>query len=108
MPECRPISPRADRAGLNIMKYVYILLSWKDRKFYVGSTNNLKQRINQHTSGTVFSTKSRLPVKLVYYEAFSSPTDAIREEKFLKTGKGRERLKELLKNIKSLEEWPSG
>jgi len=35
---------------------------------------------------------------LIYYEVFISKKDAVMEEKFLKTGRGRERLKFLLKN----------
>lgn len=80
------------------MFYVYVLLSKKDKKLYIGSTSNLKRRVLQHSSGLVDSTKSRLPIKIIYYEGFVSKTDCLREELFLKSGKGRERLKELLKN----------
>jgi putative endonuclease len=80
------------------MFYVYILLSKKDNNLYIGSTFNLKQRIFQHHNGLVDSTKNRLPVKIIYYEGFISKTDCLREELFLKSGKGRGRLKELLKN----------
>lgn len=82
------------------MYYVYILLSQKDHKLYIGFSNNIKERIKKHFSGQVQSTKSRLPLKLIYYESFVSKTDALREELFLKSGKGRERLKELLINSK--------
>lgn len=89
------------------MYYVYILFSKKDNKLYIGSTGNLKQRICQHKRGLVDATKYRLPVKMIYCEIFISKKDSLREERFLKSGKGRERLKELLKNIKSgsVAEW---
>ena len=96
------MSPNATRLGRGqiYMYYIYILISNKDHKYYVGYTHNLKLRLEQHKAGKVLSTKSRLPVKLVYYEAFSNKTDALREELFLKTGKGRERLDYLLKETK--------
>ena len=33
------------------MNYPYVLLSGKDGKFYIGSTNDLRQRLNQHNKG---------------------------------------------------------
>jgi len=61
---------------IKAMNYVYILLSGKDGKFYTGSTKDLKRRINEHNSGRVDSTKDRLPMKLIYYEACIDEIDA--------------------------------
>lgn len=66
------------------MVYVYILKSKKDNNLYVGSTNNLERRINEHNTGLIFSTKSRIPFELVYYEAYKSENDARKREKNLK------------------------
>jgi len=66
------------------MYYVYILKSKKDRNLYIGSTNDLKRRFWAHNSGKVFSTKSREPFDLVYYEAFRSGRVARRRERSLK------------------------
>jgi putative endonuclease len=77
------------------MYYVYILFSTKLNKKYIGSTSDLKERIKRHNLGRSNFTSKGAPWKLLYYEAFVSKEDAIREEKFLKTGKGRERLKYL-------------
>ena len=63
--------------------YVYVLQSEKDKRFYVGYTSNLKERINQHNSGSVKSTKDRRPLKLIYYEACINQTDALNKEKYL-------------------------
>ena len=63
---------------------------------YKGSCNDLKKRIKDHNYGKVRSTKKNKPWKLIYYEGFEKKLDALREEKFLKSGKGRERLKYLL------------
>ncbi len=66
------------------MFYVYILKSKKDGKLYIGWTDKLEQRINEHNKGLVFSTKSRIPFELVYYEAYKSESDARERERNLK------------------------
>jgi len=48
--------------------YVYILLSEKDGKFYIGSTNDLRRRVKEHQSGKNVSTAKRLPIGLIYFE----------------------------------------
>ncbi len=78
------------------MHYVYILQN-TEGKLYKGYTSDLKKRIKEHNSGKIRSTKKQLPWKLIYYEAFISKTAARKEELFLKSGKGRERVKFLLK-----------
>ena len=75
------------------MNIVYVLRSDVDNKRYIGLTNNLERRINQHNSGKVKSTKSRIPFKLIYFEEFESRSEAALREKFFKTGCGREFLK---------------
>ncbi|EKE11002.1 MAG: hypothetical protein ACD_15C00160G0001 [uncultured bacterium] len=78
------------------MHYVYILYSKKLNKFYVGATSDLKRRVSEHNIGASQFTSAGVPWELAYYEAFLKKKDAIREENFLKTGKGRERRKYLL------------
>jgi putative endonuclease len=80
------------------MYYVYILRSIKDGKLYIGKTRNLRDRFNKHEQGQVTATKNRLPVQLVFYEAFVNKTDAGREELFYKSGFGREALQSKLLN----------
>ena len=77
------------------MYYVYILKSQITGKLYKGSCQDLKIRVKYHNAGKVKSTKSGKPWKLIYYEAFENKTDALREELFLKSGKGYERVKYL-------------
>jgi putative endonuclease len=81
------------------MYYVYILYSKKLNNKYVGSTSDLKERIKRHNSGRSDFTSKGIPWKLIYYEAFISKADALKEESFLKTGKGRERIKLLFNKI---------
>lgn len=66
------------------MFYTYILKSLADGELYTGSTNDLRKRLGEHNSGKVFSTKLRMPLKLIYYEAYSCESDARKREKNLK------------------------
>jgi len=73
---------------------VYILYSKEHNKYYIGYTSNLIERYKSHnylaTKG--FTIKYR-PWKVIYVDFFNNKTEAIRREKFLKSGKGREFLK---------------
>lgn len=66
------------------MFYVYVLKSKKDNRLYIGYTNNLERRIQEHKQKINFSTAKRGPFFLVYYEAFNSQEDATTREKQLK------------------------
>ncbi len=76
--------------------YTYVLYSERDRKFYIGWTDDLISRVKQHNKGLVSATKNSRPLKLVYYEACLSKENAINREKSLKTGFGRKFLKSRL------------
>ena len=71
------------------MYYTYVLRSKKDGELYIGWTPDLKTRIRTHIKGGVESTKNRLPIELIYYEACLIKNKAITREKQLKTGFGR-------------------
>ncbi len=75
---------------------VYVLKSEHDLKRYIGVTNNLKERIFEHQSGLVKSTKNRRPLRLVYTEEYENKSEALAREKFFKSGQGREYLKTVL------------
>lgn len=81
--------------------YVYVLLSLKDNRFYVGYTEDLVVRFHEHILGHVSSTKYRLPLKLIHYEAYIDKSDAKAREVFLKSGFGREQLRLSLKKTLS-------
>ena len=88
------------------MHYVYILLSKKDDKLYIGYTNNLKERMEKHNAGKVQSTKNRTPFSLIYYEAYLDESDARTKEKFFKTGWGRNYInKNLKQTLKKAKVW---
>lgn len=81
------------------MYYVYILHSTKDSGLYIGYTTDLKRRLPEHKNGTSKSTKYRIPVQLIHYEAFREIADAKAREKYLKSGYGREQLRNQLKHL---------
>jgi putative endonuclease len=85
------------------MFYTYVLLSEKDKEFYVGFTNDLKRRLDEHERGMVGSTAQRRPLKLIYYEACLNENDAIKREKYFKTGFGRRFLRNRMKTYIELE-----
>jgi putative endonuclease len=78
--------------------YVYLLVSEFDKSWYIGYSNNLLNRINQHNSGESYYTRRKMPWKLLYYEVSLNKYDAIAREKYLKTGMGRRFLKNRLKH----------
>ena len=82
---------RAIYTLLSLMKfyYVYILANQKDRHFYAGFSTDLVKGIKEHNDGKIHSTKSKLPWKIIYYEAFLNKYDARRREKYLKSTKGK-------------------
>ena len=65
--------------------FVYILISEKDHKLYVGCTNNLQVRLNEHNNGSVGATKNRRPLVIIYSEKFEDADSAYRREKYLKS-----------------------
>ena len=75
-----------------------MLESQKNYRNYIGCTSDLKRRFDEHNSGLGGKyTKDNRPFCLVYYEAYVAKKDAMRAEKFYKTGNGREVLKGKLK-----------
>ena len=81
------------------MYYVYILYSEKDGGLYIGYTTDLKRRFIEHEKGLSKSTKHRIPVRLIHYEAFTENVDARAREKYLKSGYGRDQLRSQLKTL---------
>lgn len=75
------------------MHYVYVLQSDQDNNLYVGCTNNLVKRVNQHNKGLNKSTKHRKPFNLIYYEKYYSKGVAFKREKYFKTAQGKRELK---------------
>ncbi|MAZ30230.1 excinuclease ABC subunit C [bacterium] len=81
------------------MHYVYILQSESDGELYVGCTNDIQRRVEEHNTKKVQSTKNRTPLHLIHYEAFLDKYDAFERECFLKTGWGKRFIRRNLKNF---------
>jgi putative endonuclease len=82
------------------MHYVYALQSLVNKNWlYVGVTDDLRQRLDEHSRGKVYSTSRYLPLRLVYYEAYLSKGDAVKRECQLKhNSQQKEQLKFRLVN----------
>lgn len=83
------------------MYYTYVLFIEDDsngKKFYVGATGNLQERLLRHKNKGVETTKKFNKITLVYYEACRNKTDALKREIQLKTGFGRGYIKKRLEN----------
>lgn len=81
------------------MFFVYLLQSRKDQSFYMGCTNDLRRRLEQHNQRESYHTRKYAPWWLIYFEGYFSRQDAYRREKALKLhAQGLRRLKERLRN----------
>ncbi|MCC6690670.1 MAG: GIY-YIG nuclease family protein [Bacteroidia bacterium] len=66
------------------MFFVYVLESLKDSTTYIGFTEDVEKRLDQHNSGQTRSLKKKLPLRLVYVEEYESKTEARKRELKLK------------------------
>lgn len=67
------------------MYSVYILLSKKDGKLYVGCTSDINERVCRHNNGGVDATKNRRPLELIYNEEHIDKSEAFSRERFFKS-----------------------
>jgi putative endonuclease len=89
------------------MYYVYVIYSSSYNNYYTGSTENLENRLKEHNSGKCKYTSGRMPWRLIYKEEHPTRSEAMKREKFLKSGQGRKLLKDILSNS-SKESGPPG
>jgi putative endonuclease len=69
--------------------YVYLIESESTPgRRYVGSSSNLKRRMDQHNSGRSLHTRKYMPWRLATYLAFSARMQADEFERYLKSGSG--------------------
>ena len=74
---------------------VYAIQSEVDSRIYVGFTGNIENRLKWHEQGKTRSTKGFRPWKLIYTENVKDRVTARKREVYLKSGCGKEFLKEL-------------
>ena len=73
--------------------YVYVLRSDKFDRNYTGFTTNIETRLKQHNSGKTISTRPYKPWRVLFFESYSNKKEALSREKYLKSGIGREYVK---------------
>ena len=67
--------------------YVYMMTNKNDNVIYTGITSDLKRRVYEHKEKLINGfTKKYNITKLVYYEVFEDPENAILREKQIKAG----------------------
>ncbi len=76
--------------------FVYAIKSTHRNYIYVGLTDNPERRMIQHNKGYNKTTKPYAPFLLIYLEKVGSREDARKREKYLKSGVGKEFLKEMI------------
>ena len=73
--------------------FVYVLRSQSTGRRYVGQTDDLDRRVVEHNDSTTnpakFTSRQRGPWQVVYSEEYSTRADAMRRERWLKSGIGR-------------------
>ena len=76
------------------MFHAYILKSEASGKLYKGHTENLERRLREHNDKLLgrkrYTRKDPGPWLLVYSEPFDTRSEAMKREKWFKTGQGRE------------------
>ena len=82
------------------MFYIYVIKSLKG-KIYTGHTGDLKKRLSEHNSGLCKSTKIDKDWRLIYSEEYKSRSEAMKREKWLKTGAGRDFIKNIIRGVES-------
>ncbi|MFI5195617.1 MAG: GIY-YIG nuclease family protein [Chitinophagales bacterium] len=78
------------------MYYTYVIYSLSRTYIYVGITSDIKRRFAEHQNGKNKTTKPYRPYEILLVEEYSNRPDARVREKYLKSGVGKEFLKQLL------------
>jgi putative endonuclease len=71
---------------------VYILESQRNGRLYIGCTNDLNRRLEEHNANHTKSTRNKGPWKLIHFKRVESKSEALALEKMLKSWKNRMRV----------------
>jgi len=77
------------------MFHVYVLKSEKTGRRYIGSCENLETRVRRHNLGHSKATRHGMPWTLIHSETSCNRAEATRKERYYKSGRGRDELKQL-------------
>ena len=64
--------------------YVYIIWSQRLKRYYVGSTEVVEKRLQEHNAGKSASTRAGRPWELIYTECFTTRSEAMLRERKIK------------------------
>ncbi len=78
--------------------FTYIIQSETSGRYYIGSTQNIEERLKRHNTGRSTYTKNKGPWKLVYNEGYKTRSEALKREYYLKSLKSRTRIEKLIKS----------
>ena len=80
------------------MYFVYVIQSLRDGMRYAGSTSkDPAERLKEHNAGSNRWTKGRKPFKLLHFEEVETKVEALKKEKFFKSGAGRKFIDDIVK-----------
>jgi putative endonuclease len=82
--------------------FVYILRSQKDGRYYVGSTQDLSERLQRHNEGRSKYTKAKRPWDLIYFEEYPDRSSAVRREDEIKSRKSRNFIETLVRTSRQI------
>ncbi len=71
------------------MYHLYLIYSAEYDRLYIGHTNNLERRSDEHNRGKSIYTRKFRPWQLLAYKSFETRGDAVREERRIKRLKNR-------------------
>ena len=83
------------------MFYTYVLRSKKNGRLYIGHTNDIERRLLEHNNSKTKSIRYMTPFEIIYKEEYDCNLEASRRERFLKTGRGRQQLKNVMERADS-------
>jgi putative endonuclease len=81
-----------------MLHYVYILRSLSDGRYYVGTTQNLEERLERHNQGRSKYTRNFRPWELVHFEEYPTRSEAMKREYAIKRRKSQEYIKAVVEN----------
>lgn len=82
--------------------FTYIIYSKSKDRYYIGSCSDIIQRLKRHNDGATPSTKPGRPWIVVWSISFTTNTEALKQEKYLKRMKSRVFLEKLISDSQSV------
>jgi len=82
--------------------FVYILRSKKDGSYYVGSTQDINERLLRHNQGRTNHTRARRPWEFLYCEEFPDRSGAMKRENEIKRRKSKDYIESLVRTSRQV------